>query len=97
MSVSALVANLSGSNVTNVSVSISSGTVDTAPASTVGNLDSTYFTVSPGTPGAQYTISYTVGGTTKQFVGPLPPAPPNVQYLMWVDKDGHLHYYEQLT
>jgi len=97
MAVSALIANLSGSSVTNVSVSLSSGTVDTAPASTIVDLASTFFTVTPGSPTAQYTISYTVGGINKQFIGPLPPAPPNIHYLMWVDKDGHLHYYEQLT
>jgi hypothetical protein len=99
MAMSAVIVNLSNSGITDVSLSMSTGTVTLAPGTTISSLGCTKFTVTPGT-NTQYTLSYKHNGTLFEFIGPWPPPPPNVpdiNFLMWVDAQGHLHYYEQLT
>ena len=89
--VSEVIVNCSFSDVTNLTLSLSDGTVDIPPASTIGPKDSTYFEITPS-PGATFTISYTHEGKTYMAVGypPFVPAerPPS---LMYVDKYGNLH------
>lgn len=80
--------NNNSSTITNLTFSLTGGSISTFPISTVNNNSSTSYSFSTNTSGSQLTISYTLSGVSYNgSVGADTPIEG-----MWVDGGGHLWY-----